>query len=71
MVKCLDCGKTRKTHIPCTMRVICWDDYQLCASCCVVKHPHRYPLNVINQFLGKEDRSVTDRRYYIKKIKRT
>ncbi len=72
MVKCLDCGKTRKTNKkPNVTRVICWQDYQLCARCCVVKHPYRYPLNVINQFLGKEDRSITDRRYYMNKIKRT
>ena len=51
MVKCLDCGKRRKTNSP--NRIICWDDYQLCAKCCVVKHPERYPYNVIQQFIKK------------------
>jgi len=61
MVKCLDCGKTRKTHRNKTVKVICWEDYQLCAMCCVVKHPYRYPLNVINQFLGKEIKAKSDK----------
>lgn len=71
MVKCLNCNKKRTTNAPPTTRVICWQDYQLCARCCIEKHPYRYPLNVINQFLGKEDRSETDRRYYIKKTTQT
>ena len=56
MVKCLDCGKKRKTNSK--SKVICWDDYQLCAKCCIKKYPERYPLNIIKQFMGDDYENI-------------
>lgn len=66
MVICLDCGKKRKTNSP--KRIICWDDYQLCIECCIVKHPERYPLNVVKQITKNIETKIKqkeNRLYYI------
>lgn len=68
-MRCCKCDKHRVTNKgKNTVKVICWEDYQMCARCCIKYHPERYPLNVINKFLGKTlSRKEIDRRHYMKK----
>lgn len=63
MVLCVKCNKKRLTNSPPNVRVICWEDYQMCAKCCIQYHPERYPLNIINQFLGKPEKVIKPDRY--------
>lgn len=65
-MKCVVCGKQKKTNRIQCQKIICWDDYQMCANCCIEKHPERYPLNVINQFLGKSLKPKRKPRYCLK-----
>ena len=59
-MRCVKCLAIKKTHKGGKVtRIICWDDYQMCAKCCIKYHPERYPLNVINKFLGKKVEIIT------------
>ena len=49
MARCKDCGIIGRNNKP-----LCWAKYGLCLQCCVKKHPHEYPLNIVEKALKNQ-----------------